>query len=167
MAKSAMNVGQILDRLAEVSSRPRAAFMILTLLAEQASPSGKAGPFVEDEEERLPLREFIGKRLARISGRDTRRRALELRVRAELKDRLPDDLLEAQEIVDRHVTERVRASGADNFSRVASELEKAGILTRHYEGYRTNHANKGGQRHLACVIDPEISAALRRRDRLI
>ena len=167
MANSPVDVGQILDRLAEVSTRPRAAFMILTLLAEEAGAEGKAGPFVDDGEERLPLREYIGKRLSRMSGRDRRRKLLEQRVRAELSDELPADLFEAQAIVDRHVSQRVRASGADNFSRIVGELEKCGFLSRFYQGYRTNNSNRGGLRHLVCVVDAEISAALRRRDRLV
>lgn len=142
--------------------------MILNLLAEQAGPGGKAGPFiVDDDQERLPLREWVGKRLSRISGRDQRRKQLEARIREELKDQLPNDLFEAQRIVDQTVDERVRAAGADNFSRVVSELEKAGFVERFYEGYRTNHANRGGLRHLVCMIDPDVSAALRRRDRLV
>jgi len=166
--KSALSVSQILDQLSDVSSRPRYAFMILHLLAEQAGPEGTAGPIVTDEDqERLTLREYIGKRLAKMSGRDKRRRELELRVRIELADTLPPDLFEAQKIVDREVDERVRASGADNFSRVVGELERAGYLTRFYQGYRKNHSNRGGLRNLVCVLDRDVSAALRRRDKLI
>lgn len=167
MAKAAKSVGTILDELSEASSRPRYAFAVLALLAEQAGPGGKAGPFIVDDDERLSLREYIGKRLARLSGRDHRRKALERRVRAEMADKLPDDLIEAQKLVDQAVSERVRASGANNFSRVVGELEKAGYIARYYEGYRTPHTNKGGCRNLVCVLDPDVSAALRRRDQLI
>lgn len=166
--QSVTSVSQILDNLAEVSSRPRYAFMILHLLAEQAGPTGKAGPIVTDEDdERLTLREYIGKRLSRMSGRDHRRKQLEARVRAELADKLPPDLFEAQQMVDREVAERARTVGADNFSRVVGELESAGYLKRFYEGYRKNHANRGGLRNLVCVLDGDVAAALRRRDRLV
>jgi hypothetical protein len=166
--KSAMSVCQILDRLSAVSSRPRYAFMILHLLAEQAGPGGKAGPIVtDDDQERLTLRDYIGKRLSRMSGRDYRRKQLEARVRAELKDRLPDDLFDAQQIIDREVADRVRSAGADNFSRVVGELERAGYLTRFYQGYRKNHQNRGGLRNLVCVLDADVNAALRRRDQLV
>lgn len=168
MAAGAKSVAQIIDELSATSSRPRYAFAVLALLADQAGPGGKTGPFITDEDqERLPLREYIGKRLARMSGRDRRRKALALRVREELADRLPDDLFEAQTIVDQAVDERVRASGANNFSRVVSELEKVGYIARYYEGYRTPHSNRGGLRNLVCVLDPDVSAALRRRDRLV
>src|SRR3546814_9699922 len=92
-----MSVSNILDQLATTSSRPRYAFAVLALLAEQAGPTGKTGPFITDEdEEKLPLREYIGKRLARMSGRDSRRRQLESRIREDPKDVLPEDMFEAQ-----------------------------------------------------------------------
>jgi hypothetical protein len=166
--KSATNVCQILESLAGVSSRPRYAFMILHLLAEQAGPGGKAGPFItDDDQERLTLREYIGKRVSRMTGHDRRRKQLEARIRAELADKLPQDLFEAQQMIDQEVAERAKAVSADNFSRVVGELERAGYLTRFYQGYRKNHANKGGLRNLVCVLDPDVTAALRRRDQLI
>lgn len=167
MANSATNVGQILDRLAEVSKRPRYAFAVLNLLAEQAGPGAKVGPYVNDDGETLPLRRWVGKRLSRLSGRNMRRRAIEERIRKELSPTLPEDLFEAQKIVDAAVDLHVQGTGADNFSRVISELEKAGFVARFYEGYKTNHTNRGGLRNLVCVLDPDVSAALRRRDYLV
>lgn len=168
MANAAMNVAQIMERLAACSSRPRYAFQVLSLLAERAGPEGKVGPaVVDDDEERLSLRDYIGKRIARLASAGSRRRALETRVRAELAGQLPTDAKEAQALVDRIVDERCRSAGADNFSRVVSELERAGFVARYYQGYRTNHANRGGQRQLVCVLDGDVSAALRARDRFI
>lgn len=168
MAKAAMSVTHILDELSVSSSRPRYAFAVLSLLAEQAGPGGKTGPFITDvDQEQLSLREYIGKHLARMSGRDRRRKELERRIRENLQAELPDDLFEAQLIVDKAVDERVRATGADNFSRVVGELVKCGFVARHYEGYRTPHSNRGGLRNLVCVLDPDVSAALRRRDQLV
>lgn len=168
MAGTTLNVAKIMDRLHESSTRPRYAYMVLSLLAERAGPEGKVGPdVIDDDQERLTLRDFIGKRLARLSGYRTRRRRLEQRIRTELAGKLPEDLFEAQAIVDRHVEERVRQTSAANFSRVLTELEKAGLVNRFYQGYRTNHANRGGQRHLVCVLDGDVSAALRTRDRFI
>ena len=40
------DVRQILYRLAQVSSRPRYAFMVLNLISEVADPHGKAGPVI-------------------------------------------------------------------------------------------------------------------------
>jgi len=167
MAQSATNVGRILDRLAEVSSRPRYAFAVLNLLAEQAGPGSRVGPFINDGGETLPLRTWVGKRLSRLSGRSQRRKKIEQRIREELADTLPDDLFEAQRIVEAAVEEHVCATGADNFSRVVTELEKAGFVSRFYQGYRTNHSSRGGFRNLVCVLDADVSAALRRRDVLV
>ncbi len=168
MANAPMSVSNILDHLATTSTRPRYAFAVLALLAEQAGPTGKTGPFITDEDqEKLSLREYIGKHLARMSGRDNRRKQLERRIREELQDKLPEDLFEAQRIVDQAVHERVRATGADNFSRIVGELEKCGYIARYYEGYRTPHSNRGGLRNLVCVLDPDVSAALRSRTQLV
>lgn len=167
MGKSATNVGQILDRLSEMSARPRYAFAVLNLLAEQAGPGSKVGPFIHDEGELLPLRTWVGKRLARISGRSQRRKKIEIRIRQELAGKLPADMFEAQKIVDAAVEAHVCATGADNFSRVVTDLERAGYVMRFYEGYRTNHANRGGLRNLVCILDADVSAALRRRDMLV
>src|SRR3546814_2664742 len=68
MANAPMSVSNILDQLATTSTRPRYAFAVLALLAEQAGPTGKTGPFItDDDEEKLSLREYIGKHLARMS----------------------------------------------------------------------------------------------------
>lgn len=166
MASEALSIGDILDKLSETSKRPRYAFMVLNLLAEQAGPGNKAGPFVREGEAKLPLREWLGDRLSRMSGRDGRRRQLERRIRSSIPD-LPDDLIEAQAMVDAAVAKRVRSTGADNASRVMAELEKCGFLRRYYQGFRTDHTNRGGLRHLVCVLDGDAVAALRRRDVLV
>src|SRR3546814_1722662 len=146
MANAPMSVSNILDQLATTSTRPRYAFAVLALLAEQAGPTGKTGPFItDDDEEKLSLREYIGKHLARMSGRDSRRKQLERRIREDLKDKLPEDLFEAQKIVDEAVSERVRTTGADNFSRIVGELENCGYIARYYEGYRNPPSTRGGQ----------------------
>src|SRR3546814_3167208 len=84
MANAPMSVSNILDQLATTSTRPRYAFAVLALLAEQAGPTGKTGPFITDaDEEKLSLRESIGTHLARMSGRDSRRKQLERPIREE------------------------------------------------------------------------------------
>lgn len=168
MANAALQVGDILDQLAQASRRPRYAFMVLNLLAEQANREGKAGPFVMVHGNLLPLRDWIGMRMAIMSGRTkSRRQALERRVREELKDRLPEDLFHAADMIDAAIDDRIRTAGADNFSRVLSELEHCGFVRRFYQGRFTNHENRGGLRNLACVIDREALAALRGRSGLI
>src|SRR3546814_5750180 len=51
--------------------------------------------------------------------RARRRRQLESRIREDLKDVLPEDMFEAQRIVDEKVHERVRATGADKIGRAS------------------------------------------------
>lgn len=165
---SALNVSDVIDMLADHSQRPRYAFLTLSLLVELAGPAGKAGPFVVDEDQQeITLRDYIAKRLARMSARDTRRRKLAERVRQELAARLPEDEAEAQAIIDAEVAERARIAGANNFSRVVSELERMKMLTRYYAGFRVSHEHRGGLRNLVCQINPEIIAAFRRRDLLV
>src|SRR3546814_13216574 len=126
MATAPKIVSILLTRLATTSTPPRYAFAVRALRAEQAGPTGKTGPFItDDDEEKLSRRGYIGKHLARMSGRDSRRKQLERRIREDLKDKLPEDLFEAQKIVDEAVSERVRTTGADNFSRIVGEDRKS------------------------------------------
>jgi hypothetical protein len=166
MGRGAVNISRILDRLSNLSLRPRYAFAVLSLLAERAGADGKVGPFIEEDGEVLSLRVWVGKQLARTSSRTERRKQVKQRIQNDIAQGLPDDPLEAQAIVELAVEEHVRATGADNFSRVITELERAGYLVRYYEGYNTNHTNRGGGRYLVCVLNAEVSAALRRRDML-
>lgn len=167
VATTAIGIAQVIDRLAEVSKRPRYALMVLTLLAEQASENGRVGPSIDAGDQRLVLRDWVSLRLSRMAENAGRRHKVEQRVRAELSAELPEDLLEASALVERKVDEHIRASGADNFSRVVGELEAAGYLKRFYEGRITKHENRGGRRTLVLVLNQEILAAFRRRSILI
>jgi predicted transcriptional regulator len=71
--------------------------------------------------------------------------------------------LEADEaVIAEAVEEQVLAAGRSNISRAISDLVKAGFLSRHYAGYATSHANRGGGRHAVYVVEPQILAALGR-----
>lgn len=163
----AIGVGEILDQLSMASKRPRYAFMVLNLLAEQASDSGRVGPAIELDGEDLTVRDWVATKLSRMAAGAGKRAKVEERVREALQDQLPPDLLEAQAMIDRRVNAKVRASGADNLSRVLGELEAAGYLTRFYEGDITRHHNRGGRRLLVVVVSQDALAALRRRSVLV
>jgi hypothetical protein len=45
--------------------------------------------------------------------------------------------------IDAAVEEQVQAVGRANISRAISDLVRAGLMTRHYAGYATNHKNRG------------------------
>ena len=120
-------VGGIYAVLAEVSSRPRYAFLVLQLVSEAADGRGQSGPFVCRE----------GNELSGDEARDA-----------------------AQ--IDQAVEEQVLAVGRANVSRAISDLARAGLVTRHYAGYATNHRNRGGGRHAVYVVNPGVLKLLRR-----
>jgi hypothetical protein len=145
----------LLAKLAQISSRPRYAFMLLNLIAEVADSDGRAGPYVVRGNASMRLRDWLTDALTPMGGRDPKRIAMAERVRQELEDqgKLPGDIDEACAAVDDEVRNRVRASGKTNLSRAVTELAKAGLLKRHYEGYRVDHLNRGAQRHAVYTLE--------------
>ncbi len=148
------DLSALLDRLAHASTRPRYAFMLLTLIAEVARPDGSAGPFIAKDGALEPLRDWLCDALTPMGGRDPRRLALAERVRAELAGQgmLPADPGAASAAVEEEVKLRVRASGKTNLSRAVSEMVAAGLLRRHYQGYRVDHHNRGAQRQAVYTL---------------
>ncbi|ETI59013.1 hypothetical protein C100_22070 [Sphingobium sp. C100] len=148
------DISLLLDQLSHCSSRPRYAFMLLTLIADVARPDGSAGPWVRMGEGIVPLRDWLCDALTPMGHRDPRRMALVERVREELRKtgRLSGNASPDEEMVQDEVRTRVRASGKTNLSRAASELVKAGLLTRHYQGYRVDHLNRGAQRQAVYIL---------------
>lgn len=144
----------LLDQLSHCCSRPRYAFMLLTLIADVARPDGSAGPMVRTGQALVPLRDWLCDALTPMGHRDPRRMALVERVREELRkdDRLTGDMAVDEALVQDEVRTRVRASGKTNLSRAASELVKAGLLKRHYQGYRVDHLNRGAQRQAVYTL---------------
>lgn len=147
-------MSRLLDCLSQASSRPRYAFMVLSLIAEVADAQGEAGPFVRRGGQQFTLRDWLCDSLAPMGGRDPRRIALAERVRSDLllEGRMPADPAGAAALIEQEVRERVRASGKTNLSRAVSELVGAGLLRRYYKGYAIDHANRGGQRHAVYVL---------------
>lgn len=138
----------VLARLATVSKRPRYTFMVLNLIAKAGGGTGRAGPYVRDGELRVPVRDWLCDALAPMAQRDPRRIALACEVRAELERAggLPADPTEAAREVDAAVRARVRRSGRTQVSRAVSDLVRAGLVRRHYQGWRVDHRNRGAQR---------------------
>ena len=56
--------------------------------------------------------------------------------------------------------ERVRRSGRCNVSRAVSELVRAGLVRRHYEGWRVDHHNRGARREAVYTLLPDTMRAL-------
>ncbi len=144
----------LLDMLAHTSTRPRYAFMVLSLIAEVANADGEAGPFIKRDRLQHSLRDWLCDSLAPMGGRDPRRIALAARVEADLAaaGALPTDPGQYAAVVERELRDRIRASGKTNLSRAVSELVGAGLLRRYYAGYAVDHPNRGGQRNAVYVL---------------
>ena len=74
----------------------------------------------------------------------------------------PADTSDAERRVEEEVQARIMRSGRTNISRAVSDLVRAGLLRRHYQGYRIDHANRGAQREAVYTVTPEARSALSR-----
>lgn len=157
------DIRQILYRLAEVSARPRYAFMVLNLISEVAGPDGKAGPLVGRGPEAATVRDWLSDALAPLASQG-RRSALAARVTAKVGT---GDGAVDPGVIAEAVRRQARLSGKTNISRAVSDLVKTGLVRRHYQGWRTNHANRGAGRQVVYTVEAEALAALRRRSHLV
>jgi hypothetical protein len=155
-------IGGVYALLAEASSRPRYAFLVLQLVAEIADARGQAGPIVGKAGEPMLLRDWLCTQLLPLSEQQGRRAALCARVAASLKAELSGDPVRDAARIGEAVEEQVLAVGRANVSRAISDLARAGLVSRHYAGYATNHSNRGGGRHAVYVVRPEVLRLLRR-----
>ncbi|WP_347304661.1 hypothetical protein V5740_14150 (plasmid) [Croceibacterium sp. TMG7-5b_MA50] len=160
-----LDLPAILERLSAACQRPRYCFMVLNLIAEAGGAAGAAGPYVRSDGGDVPVRDWLCDALVPVARRDPRRRAIADRVRRDLAlaGALPTDAAEATRVVEAEVRERVRQSGRTNVSRAVSELVRAGLLTRHYQGWRVDHANRGAQRQAVYTLPGPVREALRAR----
>ena len=161
------DMATLLTAVASASSRPRYAFMLLSLIARQARTDGSAGPFVLAEDQQILIRDWLSSALGPIAARDPRRRALYHKGKEELRaaGSLPDDPARQELAILDRVREQVRIVGKCNLSRVVSELVRAGLLRRHYEGYRVDHHNRGAQRHAVYTLTGPALILMREVDR--
>ncbi|WP_251007786.1 hypothetical protein [Sphingobium sp. BHU LFT2] len=157
-----LDLPAVLERLARISSRPRYTFMVLNLIARAAGGSNSAGPYVEDKGRAVPVRDWLSNALLPMAQRDARRRAVVDQVRRDLtcKGLLPPNQDAAERLIADEVRERLLHSGRTNVSRAVSDLVRAGLIHRHYQGYRVDHCNRGAQREAVYTITPAVHAAL-------
>ena len=153
-------VGAIYAALAAASNRPRYAFLVLQLVAEAADAYGRAGPIVGRGDAPMLLRDWLCTQLLPMSEQTVRRAALRARVTTSLQDRMTGISEADAARVDHAVEEQVLAVGRANVSRAISDLARAGLVTRHYAGYATNHENRGGGRHAVYVVPRGVLTAL-------
>jgi len=157
-----LDLPAVLERLSRMSSRPRYTFMVLNLIARAAGRSASAGPYVEDNGRAVPVRDWLSGALLPMAHRDGRRRAVVDQVRRDLERNgtLPSDHAAAEQLVADEVRARLLHSGRTNVSRAVSDLVRAGLLQRHYQGYCVDHRNRGAQREAVYTIIPSVHLAL-------
>ena len=108
------------------------------------------------------LRDWLCTQLLPMSEQSVRRAGLRARVTISLQHQLTGDPDADTARVDHAVEEQVLAVGRANVSRAISDLVRAGLVTRHYAGYATNHKNRGGGRHAVYVVKPAVLRLLRK-----
>lgn len=152
----------LLDRLTATCERPRYNYMLLTLIAEASADTGKAGPFVGVDGEQVAIRDWLCDAMNPVGRREPRRLSMTARVREDLAvtAELPSDERAADAAVDAEVRARLRRSGRTNVSRAVSELVRAGMLQRYYQGDYVDHHNRGGQRHAVYIVEEATRRAL-------
>lgn len=156
VADADLDLPAVLERLAGVSARPRYTYMVLNLIARAAGQTDSAGPYVREGEVAMPIRDWLTAALMPMAHRGVRRQAVVAQVRADLErdDGLPDDAKLAEQVVSEEVQARILRSGRTNVSRAVSDLVRAGLVRRHYQGFRVDHKNRGAQREAVYTIAP-------------
>ncbi|MFB9051085.1 hypothetical protein ACFFV8_20480 [Sphingobium indicum] len=161
--RGAAALPDLVERISTVSKRPRYALLVLKLIAQEAGSHDSVGPYVGSGKGRVPVRDWLCQALAPLAQRDCRRRAMIDAVRADLISRA--GMVDPEEIerrLEQEVRSRILRSGRTNVSRVVSDLVRAGLLRRHYQGYRVDHPNRGAQREAVYTITAEAKRALQR-----
>lgn len=73
---------------------------------------------------------------------------------------VPASQAELDKLLDAQVQERLQQSARCGVSRAVSDLVRAGLVHRHYQGYHVDHHNRGAQREVVYTLFPEVKAAL-------
>lgn len=150
----------LVKRISQVSKRPRYVLLILNLIAKSAGENGSLGPYVRCDADHIPVRDWLCQVLAPLANRDCRRTAMIEEVRSQLmaKAAALENAEDFAQQVDEEVRARILRSGRTNVSRAVSDLVRAGLLHRHYQGYRVDHPNRGAQREAVYTIMGSVPA---------
>ncbi|WP_242123938.1 hypothetical protein [Sphingobium sp. Sx8-8] len=154
----------LMQAIASHSARPRYTFMVLDLIARAGRGSGVAGPYVREGERLVPIREWLAAAIMPSAERHHRRQSLREQVRREIREQRPrpTDDAAAEKLAETEIANRICASGKTAVSRAVSELVRAGLVKRHYQGYRVDHENRGAQRLAVYTVPPEVLRVLER-----
>lgn len=150
----------ITERIVKASRRPRYTLIVLSLLAKAANEKGVAGPYIFDEGVAVPVRDWLGQAMIPMAKRHHRRQAIRERLLVDLQARGGLSAPAVEEALDELMQDRLRQSARCSVSRAVSDLVKAGLVQRHYQGYRVDHLNRGAQREAVYTLLPEVRAAL-------
>jgi hypothetical protein len=152
----------LVKRVSQVSKRPRYVLLILNLIAKAAGENGSLGPYVRSDADQVPVRDWLCRALAPLANRDCRRTAMIASVRLEsaAKAKAAESAADLAQQQDEEIEARILRSGRTNVSRAVSDLVRAGLLHRHYQGYRVDHPNRGAQREAVYTIAPDVRLAL-------
>lgn len=158
-----VGIADIVRAIAEHSARPRYTFMVLDLITRVARANGEAGPLVREGGALVPIREWLAAAIAPSGARHHQRRATTVKVKAALAATggLPAHPADIQRIVEAQVAERIRETGMTAVSRAVSELVRADLIKRHYQGFCIDHENRGAQRLAVYTVMDCVRAALR------
>lgn len=164
-ASASSTVPDVADRISAVTRRPRYALLVLDLIARRADAEGRIGPYVATEEGRVPVRDWLCRALAPLAKHDCRRRAMIESVKTAVLARAdsPRDPAELEQEFDEEIQVRIIRSGRTSVSRAVSDLVKAGLLRRHYQGYRVDHPNRGAQREAVYTMTNDAKMAFSRQ----
>lgn len=162
VAPQAVALPDLVERVSQVSKRPRYVLLVLNLIARAAGENGNLGPYVQSEIGQVPVRDWLCQALAPLAIRDCRRTAMIAAVRSELmaKADVTENAGDLAQQQDQEIEARILRSGRTNVSRAVSDLVRAGLLQRYYQGYRVDHHNRGAQREAVYMIAPAVRLAL-------
>jgi len=99
-----------------------------------------------------------------MAQRHHRRKAIRQKLIEEMKrhDTMPADPAEMDEVLETKMQDRLQQSARCSVSRAVSDLVRAGLVQRHYQGHAVDHENRGAQREAVYTLVPEVRAALTR-----
>lgn len=162
LTPQAVALPDLVKRVSQVSKRPRYVLLILNLIAKAAGENGSLGPYVRSEASQVPVRDWLCQAMAPLANRDCRRTAMIAAVRSELmaKAEASENAGDLAQQQDEEIEARILRSGRTNVSRAVSDLVRAGLLHRHYQGYRVDHHNRGAQREAVYTIARDVRLAL-------
>jgi len=162
LASSVVALPDLVERVSQVSKRPRYVLLILNLIAKAAGENGSLGPYVRSDAAQIPVRDWLCQALAPLANRDCRRTAMIAAVRSEwsAKADASESAGDLAQKENEEIEARILRSGRTNVSRAVSDLVRDGLLHRHYQGYRVDHPNRGAQREAVYTIAPDVRLAL-------